>query len=339
MEIFNIDMINYQSDLSILPVFLSFEITEGIVFLSYDEQTPLAEGIPLFDCITLQDGEGNPVTLPDDNHIYEGHLVFTHTDSTDTDRWHGNAELHWNECLCGLRSGESAHDFGDADSCATCQSHKPIRVEGDGKTLYFTDLNEAIEAAAEMAEAKITLLADASFHGEYEPREGNVTLDLAGFELYIEEINLYGGTWRVIDSSEGQEGLLRLGADSDVYGGLLRLESGNFYIEIAVENDTSASSIEVAGGNALLLYVSVDVGGTLHVTGGAVKRLIVDMYGGRLAIEGGSFEAFSVIYGEPRSSFAITGGSFKTVEFHNVAADPFDLGSVFATADCLRYVD
>ena len=310
------------------------------ILIYYDEQeTALAASLGAIGaCTGIFDAQGNPLALPDDSFEYTGYVVFRHEEQL-SESWSADATHHWHECACGIRREVAEHSFGAADSCEICQTLKPIRVEGDGKTLYFTDLQDAIAAATQMTSAKIVLQANLVFEGEYEPDKGDITLDLTGFTLYIEEFNLYGGIWRVIDSSEGQSGMLYLGEDSDVYRGLLVLESGRFGIELDIEDDNPGdAAVQITGGSFKDLSVDVKYGSTLTVTGGEFEDFCFDAMGGSITITGGEFEYLSIDCYVP-SMIAITGGAFADVNLYTNIDDVEDLADVFVSVDCLRYLD
>ncbi|MBE6629775.1 MAG: hypothetical protein E7624_02875 [Ruminococcaceae bacterium] len=330
------------------PKINCFEVTEELVFTN--ATMTLFQLLPLPGCVTLTDGEGNPVTLPNDSGVYVGHLIFTHSDThvgpttqKADDHYHwqvypcgaktekaahygGTASCH--QCAicegCGLRYGELAlHDFDEGLVCRVCEATAKLALTTPDGLVLYGDLVSAFAAAQRAEHATVTLLCDVTGNENDAVLEaGNVTLDLAGFLLETGIIQIgEGATLTVTDTGEERTGKITASYAFEV------LEGGTLIVNGGEINASSA----LTGGNAT-------------VNGGVFTGLYgFDLYNSStLIVNGGEFycEEEDFYVSGRGSTLVLRGGTFpEGLLIVDYSDDPLSIVDALAPFTCFSFVD
>ena len=237
------------------------------------------------DCLTLVTENGNAIT-PDDTYFdaTAGALTVTHDDTRFSTELKGENGYHGKICadcgvcddptpcsggtatceegaiceVCHTAYGETApHTLGNDGKCTLCGEDAILRLDADGRTLYFFDLQAAFDAAKKADAATITLLKSLRENGEI-ALHANVTLDLNGYQLFIEELNIYAQL-TIDDSSDAESGSFTTDSTLDVCKDAhLILKKGGFSAEdLSLDAEEETSAITILGGIFGDLYIEM----------------------------------------------------------------------------------
>lgn len=320
------------------PKINCFEITEKLVL--EDETLALSQILHLPDCVTLTDGEGAPVTLPSNSNVYEGHLIFTHSNThVGQGVKEADGDYHWEEYPCGMETekvahyggtascqyypicegceqgyGELAlHDFDEELVCRACKTTAKLVLSTPDSSTLYGDLANALAAAQRAERATLTLLCDVrGANGSVlvaTLKAGNVTLDLAGFLLESDTIRItQSATLTVTDTSKEGTGKITANYAFDVLnGGTLIINGGEIHASSVAQN----ANVIVNGGTFTGEYgFDLYDGVTLVVNGGEFYCVAEEFYvgGGKptMILRGGTFPEGLLIAGDSDHLRAIT---------------------------------
>lgn len=257
-------------------------------------------------CLTVEVGGGNSLDYETDGYYCAGEpLVITHDNTRMSSNFVGRNGIHGKVCsdcgcidspvecsggaasctaeatcsTCGEKYGKKLpHVAGDDLKCTSCNTSAIIKLEGDGKTLGFFDVLDAFSAGRNMQSARITLLGDV-YSDEESNARGNVTLDLNGFDFYVDELNVRG---RLVidDTSASKNGTFSTDSTIDIYEqAQLIVEKGSFIDDcIYFDLETESSLLEFRGGSYYELCVDFEEAGILIIDGIDAEWLEIDFY-------------------------------------------------------------
>ncbi|MBQ3571335.1 MAG: hypothetical protein IJA15_00750, partial [Clostridia bacterium] len=311
----------------------------------------------LFDsnCVTLKNEYGKPFTLDEDVSCYDGYIEFAkHSTCEAKEEYFADNKNHWLECECGSIVGEKqAHTGGEAtcvslavcevceeeygdyshhlfDNRGVCSVCKQItyvyaKVVALGEEIFFGNIEDALDYAQTVESATVTLLEDA--YGNYLPLySGNITLDLNGYDLEVEELSLYGANLTVKDSLNSKYNYVEFEFTTDIYSGTLVIEGGNFandicYFDLDPEGDSA--SLIIKGGNFMGVDIDTDSAGDLTVI-----------------IEGGRFVDACYFDIDDELNIMLRGGIFeKGISIGNDGYESYDLLSLISNVECVLATD
>ena len=280
-------------------------------------------------CITVDVNGGPEFDATSDYYYCDGNVLkITHSDAFFSTDIQGNGGYHGSKCqhcdhikdpvacsggtatcsekatcsVCGEKYGKTLpHTANDSGKCVSCSVDALVKVEGDGKTLYFFDLIEAFDEAAKLSKATITLLDNVECEdGSEIDMKGDIILDLNGKELYIDELNVYGKL--VIDDLSSEYAYVAFGSTIDVYeGGYLIIETGDYCDDsVYIDLEDSGTVLELNGGEYYNLGIDFDAEDTLAIIDGIdVYWFNISQYAkGNLIIKSGTFDRMPEIEGD-----------------------------------------
>ena len=276
-------------------------------------------------CITVNTGAGPEYDPSVMGYSCEGNsLVITHNDAGVMQTVTGIGGYHGNLCsvcgfvkniercsggdatctapancqVCAEPYGKSvSHTIGADGKCSVCNTAASVTVTGDGRTLYFFDLGDAFKAADELSSAVITLGDDVSYYEDEINAHGNIVLDMAGYELILDELNVYGSL--VLGNKEKGGSFACDGSNIDVYDNATLTIEGGYFGEDTVYIDTEGDGAQVFinGGrfDELDIY-TIGKASLVVITDIEVNYLYCDIDRGNIVINGGYFDTSLAIY-------------------------------------------
>ena len=236
--------------------------------------------------------------------------------------------------VCEESYGEpNGHDY-DGYACTVCDDELAIKAVFDSYDVIYFDslgdiLNSMLSQVYEYKNLEIILRENidegltSSSTGLYFSG-GNVTLDLAGYQLTnFKSLNL-GANVTIKDSSKAKTGAITAPESSDYiimnYNGRLTIEGGSL--------TGSIISASVAGDTAL------------DILGGSISGA-VQLSDTVLTVRGGTFtDTVFTLYtmGAAGNVTRVYGGKFKNIIVTN-DTDDATLGDIFSDAECITYLD
>ena len=297
----------YASSVAVVDV--SFEY--GIYVYFSDENYDLNDIFAL-DCMIVLDANGDALVFDYGECGYYEAFSVTHDDSymIGVTVSNGNG-MHWTVCsYCSIKgdyescSGGAAdcgsgavcekcnteytealgHVYGADGVCKTCSQNAQIKVSDGTREWFFGDAYDAFKKADSLDNATITLLS--SYNGAFD-KEINlksdrvITLDLNGHTFVIDEINIYGVTLVITDSSKNGSGVFDTVSTLDIYAGALVIDDGYFsYIEIDLDPEDGEVALIINGGT--FEYIDVDTDSdyydiTFKITDGVFIEINFDL--------------------------------------------------------------
>ena len=288
------------------PIFIDVTFEEGIE-TSFEYSLEYLLGA---ECLIVTDGNGK-VPVFEDESLYEGKLTIKHKGDCFTSDWHNAGDgKHSTVCIyCGIAGktedcygGEATCDSGavceacntvygtplghelEGELCTVCGERAPIIVSAGGETEYFFSMVDAFlyadgfDIATVMLRGNVVLLEEA----EIEIERVELILDLNGYSLEIREMNIYGGSVTVTDSSAVKRGYFYSDSTLDVYNGSLILEEGNFgdlWIDLDPEEDGYSATVDIRGGSFGELNIETDYEGEMFIiiSGGVIDMLYLEI--------------------------------------------------------------
>ena len=303
------------------------------------------------ECLMLTDEQGEAVILSSDIYEYEEILVVKHAGTYPLTEWYWyDIGVHARDCAyCGYTVEIGACSGGEADcelgevcevcgceygmplghvvsgrSCEICGASAPITVVSADNTRHFFLATEAF-AWADGFESAIVILNQSYDHYEgadIDIKSAKVTLELNGHTLDVREINIYGGSLTVMDSSGRDSGIF-YADDLDVYNGALIIDSGYFYylsVELDPDGMEYSAGIVIRGGYFHDLYIDTDGGGEHFIE-----------------IFGGSFYSVELKIDDP-ASISVSGGEFYRIHVGQGSYYCY-LDEIFNVRDCVKLID
>lgn len=286
------------------------------------------------DCITIYDINGDEISL--EQYLEDPYMSVTieHDDTYSGVSYAGTKEGHYAACACGYgqsdtllpHSGgtynceskkecvECGYEYGLKAPhsfvngvCTECGDRELIKVNAEGFSQSFGNLEDAFEAAAAQQNATIILLDHVVITDTYtHALGGNITIDLAGYTLAVSNFVFYSTSVTLVDSSAEKTGAI-IGYDFVAEkGSTFNISSGNVYSNLFVYSAT----VTVNGGVFLdVPFAYVGTNGVLDIRGGVFRD-----------------EAFLIQFIDDNVSAAISGGVFeKGIEIYMDSAPLSDL--------------
>ncbi len=301
------------------------------------------------ECITVLDENGEPLTFDYGIFAYEYSFSVTHSEDcflTGVVISVGDG-THWNICEhCGLRTdleacsgGEAncvtgavcdkckavytdpvSHEYDENGACKICLEKAPFVVTDGENTWFFGTAYEAFDMAERLRTATIVMNANYSdfVYKEIEPSGDSViTVDLNGYTLSTYDINVYGITLIIKDTSKTKSGRLNILSTLDIYAGKVIFEGGNISdLNIDIDPEEDETALIINGGSFDSLNIDTDG----------------DYYYSELRISGGNFEYIEFDLDHDIDLF-ITGGEYYTV--YSEGDYYYYISDIFDRADCI----
>ena len=277
--------------------------------INLTDSDPLSEDITfiadlLADGCALFDGDGN-IANAYMLMIDEDMTIAPHTHDFDNGIMGVGEYTHVEICACGVRDSdaeETPHTPGSDGLCVGCGADIVASLATDGGVLYFVDVASALELAYRMDGELVTLLSDNDVSVAIID-DGNLTLDLNGYELWVTGSEIHvgpGATLTIVDLSDGGGG--KLGYKDNTHytaigvEGRLVIESGDIYCCIdAYNHSDEVAEIIINGGElygGIILYddTSVTVNGGVFYDENVFSYYFDDEQTAEITLNGGIFE-------------------------------------------------
>jgi len=301
-----------------LPLFVDVLFELGVEINSpYD-----LEYIFSAECLEVTDEDGEEPTFTEE-FAYDGLLYVKHKETFLLTDWISDYDgTHSRYCFyCGLlvQTGECVggradcengfacelcgefygaalgHVFGDDGYCEVCDLFAPLTVTAGEEKKHFFSAVDAFIYADGFASSSVTLNRDYRFREEsdIDIESADVILELNGYYFEVREINIYGGSLTLRDSSAGNIGSFEAYNTLDLYNGSLIIESGNysdFYIDLDPDEVGSSASLDIKGGYFDFISIETCYVGEIFVdiSGGVFENLYFDIdYPAHISVRGG----------------------------------------------------
>ena len=263
------------------------------------------------ECVTVTDADGEALIFAEDEYFYDGKITVVHDSEYSLTDWvyyeygiHAKYCFYCNlleskeECSggeatceageicekCGYVYGEALEHSYIGDRCSVCGDMANLTVICGEEEFYFQYAYDAFLKADSFDSAVIILNNDYNFYDtpDIEIKNADVILDLNGFSFESREINIYGGSLTIIDSSAMKSGYFYADSTLDVYNGALIIEGGefeDFYVDLDPEDMGYAAAIVIEGGYFDFINIDTDFEGDLFIDirGGTFNYLELDI--------------------------------------------------------------
>ena len=216
------------------------------------------------------------------------------------------------------------HQYNKDGVCTVCDEKAPFTVSNGNDKWYFETISDALKKAGMLNGATVTLSANYIVNGEDEIdlyMDSVITLDLNGYSLVVDEINIYGATLVINDTSKKKTGTISFKSTLDVYEGKLVFEGG-YVTDINIDLDPEYGEV------------------ALVISGGTFEDIDIDtdcdydwIY---IDIMGGVFE-YMMLDIDDYAEICVNGGEFYSIESLGSYFECLD--EIFVLADCTTAVD
>ncbi|MBE6537542.1 MAG: hypothetical protein E7673_06285 [Ruminococcaceae bacterium] len=298
-------------------------------------------------CLTLLDENNEELVLPLDVFNYEGAFTLSHDDTHFTGEITvSDNGVHWSVCeYCNLRSDKTAcsggeatcdtgaicdicndeytdpkgHKYNSKGVCTVCNENAIFTVSDGSEKWYFGTSYDAFKKADSLENATVTV--DSNYIVRDEEINLNsgavITLDLNGYSLAIDEVNLYGSTLIITDTSKRNTGTLYFDSTIDIYEGKLVFEAGNIRtLNIDLDPENGNVELVINGGTFDDLDIDTDS----------------DYYNIYLTISGGMFGYINFDIDDD-TELCVNGGEFYSITSEGSYLEYID--EIIILADCI----
>lgn len=300
------------------------------------------------ECMSVTDADGKELVFNEGVTYYDKKLTVVHNEEHTLTDWvyyddgkHAKYCVYCNllsvveecsggeaDCVfapicdkCGNTYGEKPeHSYADG-SCEICGNKANFTVINGEEEFYFEYAYDAFLKADSFDKATIILNTNYRAYGEsdIEIAKADVIFDLNGFLFEVGEMNLYGGSITITDSSL-YFGYFYTESTFDIYNGALIIENGEFGdlgIDLDPEDLGYVSSIIIKGGYFEYIDIDTDYEGDIFID-----------------ISGGTFDTLGFDIDDP-ISISVSGGEM----YHIYLYDGGYLEDLINVRDCVKMLD